>query len=50
MTPSKVQYLVQRLYERSSLAGEVPGGAAVGALHATFVTEALAHWAEVLRA
>jgi len=50
MTASKVQYLVQRLYERSGLSGEVPEGAAVHALHATFVAEALARWAEVLRA
>jgi len=49
MTSSKVQYLVQRLYERSGLAGQVPEGTAVQALHATFVAEALAHWAAVLR-
>ena len=49
MTSSKVQYLIQRLYERSGLDSQVPEGAAVQALHATFVAEALAHWAEVLR-
>ena len=49
MTSSKVQYLIQRLYERSGLDGQVPEGAAVQALHATFVAEALAHWADVLR-
>jgi site-specific recombinase XerD len=49
MTPSKVQYLIQRLYERSGLGSQVPEGAAVQALHATFVAEALSHWAEVLR-
>ena len=49
MTSSKVQYLIQRLYERSGLDGQVPEGAAVQALHATFVAEALAHWTEVLR-
>src|SRR2546426_535295 len=49
MTSSKVQYLIQRLYERSGLDSHVPEGAAVQALHATFVAEAMAHWAEVLR-
>jgi hypothetical protein len=49
MTSSKVQYLIQRLYERSGLDSQVPEGTAVQALHATFVAEALAHWAEVLR-
>ena len=49
MTSSKVQYLIQRLYERSGLDSQVPEGAAVQALHATFAAEALAHWAEVLR-
>jgi len=49
MTSSKVQYLIQRLYERSGLDSQVPEGTAVHALHATFVAEALAHWAEVLR-
>jgi site-specific recombinase XerD len=49
MTSSKVQYLIQRLYERSGLDNQVPEGAAVQALHATFAAEALAHWAEVLR-
>ena len=48
MTSSKVQYLIQRLYERSGLGSQVPEGAAVQALHATFVAEAMAHWAEVL--
>jgi site-specific recombinase XerD len=49
MTSSKVQYLIQRLYERSGLDNQVPEGTAVQALHATFAAEALAHWAEVLR-
>ena len=49
MTSSKLQYLIQRLYERSGLGSQVPEGAAVQALHATFVAEAMAHWAEVLR-
>src|SRR5437660_2844326 len=49
MTSSKVQYLIQRLYERRGLDSQVPEGAAVQALHATFVAEAMAHWAEVLR-
>src|SRR2546427_3480465 len=49
MTSSKVQYLIQRLYERSGLDSQVPEGTAVQALHATFVAEALAHRAEVLR-
>jgi len=49
MTSSKVQYLIQRLYERSGLDSQVPEKTAVQALHATFVAEALAHWAEVLR-
>jgi len=49
MTSSKVQYLIQRLYERSGLDSQVPEGAAVQALHATFAAEALAHWADVLR-
>src|SRR6266436_367148 len=49
MTSSKVQYLIQRLYERSGLGSQVPEGTAVHALHATFVAEALVHWAEVLR-
>jgi integrase/recombinase XerD len=49
MTSSKVQYLIQRLYERSGLDSQVPEGTAVQALHATFAAEALAHWAEVLR-
>jgi len=49
MTSSKVQYLIQRLYERSGLDSQVPEGSAVLALHATFAAEALAHWAEVLR-
>jgi integrase/recombinase XerC len=49
MTSSKVQYLIQRLFERSGLRSQVPEGTAVHALHATFVAEALAHWAEVLR-
>jgi integrase/recombinase XerD len=49
MTSSKVQYLIQRLYERSGLYSQVPEGSAVQALHATFAAEALAHWAEVLR-
>jgi site-specific recombinase XerD len=49
MTSSKIQYLIQRLYERSGLDSQVPEGTAVQALHATFATEALAHWAEVLR-
>jgi site-specific recombinase XerD len=50
MTSSKVQYLIQRLYERSGLGSQVPEGTAVQALHATFVAEALAHWAEALKA
>jgi site-specific recombinase XerD len=50
MTSSKVQYLIQRLYERSGLDSQVPEGTAVQALHATFAAEALAHWAEVLKA
>jgi site-specific recombinase XerD len=50
MTSSKVQYLIQRLYERSGLDGQVPEKTAVQALHATFVAEALAHGAEVLKA
>ena len=50
MTSSKVQYLIQRLYERSGLDSQVPEGTAVQGLHATFVAEALAHWAEVLEA
>jgi hypothetical protein len=49
MTSSKVQYLIQRLYERSGLDNQVPEGTAVQALHATFAAEALAHWADVLR-
>ena len=49
MTSSKLQYLIQRLYERSGLDSQVPEGAAVQALHATFAAEALAHWADVLR-
>jgi integrase/recombinase XerD len=49
MTSSKVQYVIQRLYERSGLDSQVPEGTAVQALHATFAAEALAHWAEVLR-
>ena len=49
MTSSKVQYLIQRLYERSGLYSQVPEGTGVHALHATFVAEALAHWSEVLR-
>ncbi len=49
MTSSKVQYLIQRLYERSGLDRQVPEKTAVQALHATFVAEAMAHWAEVLR-
>ena len=49
MTSSKVQYLIQRLYERSGLDSQVPEGTAVQALHATFVAEAMAHWAEVLK-
>jgi site-specific recombinase XerD len=49
MTSSKIQYLIQRLYERSGLDSQVPEGTAVQALHATFAAEALAHWAEVLR-
>lgn len=49
MTSSKVQYLIQRLYERSGLDGQVPEGTAVQGLYATFAAEALAHWAEVLR-
>jgi site-specific recombinase XerD len=49
MTSSKVQYLIQRLHERSGLDSQVPEGTAVQALHATFVAEGLAHWAEVLR-
>jgi site-specific recombinase XerD len=49
MTSSKVQYLIQRLYERSGLDSQVPEGTAMQALHATFAAEALAHWAEVLR-
>src|ERR1700730_5549197 len=49
MTSSKIQYLIQRLYERSGLDNQVPEGTAVQALHATFAAEALAHWAEVLR-
>jgi site-specific recombinase XerD len=49
MTSSKVQYLIQRLYERSGLDSQVPEGTVVQALHATFAAEALAHWAEVLR-
>ena len=49
MTSSKVQYLIQRLYERSGLDSQVPEKTAVQALHATFVAEALANWAEVLR-
>ena len=49
MTSSKVQYLIQRLYERSGLDSQVPEGTAVQALHATFAAEALAHWAGVLR-
>jgi site-specific recombinase XerD len=49
MTSSKIQYLIQRLYERSGLDSQVPEETAVQALHATFVAEALAHWAEVLR-
>jgi site-specific recombinase XerD len=50
MTSSKVQYLIQRLYERSGLDSQVPEKTAVQALHATFAAEALAHWAEVLKA
>jgi hypothetical protein len=50
MTSSKVQYLIQRLYERSGLDSQVPEQTAVQALHATFTAEALAHWAEVLKA
>jgi integrase/recombinase XerC len=50
MTSSKVQYLVQRLYERSGLDSQVPEKTAVHALHVTFAAEALAHWAEVLKA
>ena len=50
MTSSKIQYLIQRLYERSGLDSQVPEGAAVQALYATFVAEALAHWAEALKA
>jgi site-specific recombinase XerD len=49
MTSSKVQYLIQRLYERSGLDSQVPERTAVQALHATFAAEAVAHWAEVLR-
>jgi site-specific recombinase XerD len=49
MTSSKVQYLIQRLYEHSGLDSQVPEGTAVQALYATFAAEALAHWAEVLR-
>jgi integrase/recombinase XerD len=49
MTSSKVQYLIQRLYERSGVDSQVPEGTAVQALHATFAAEALAHWAGVLR-
>jgi site-specific recombinase XerD len=50
MTSSKVQYLIQRLYERSGLDSQVPEGTAVQALYATFVAEALARWAEALKA
>jgi IS5 family transposase len=49
MTSPKVQYLIQRLYERSGLGSQVPEGTAVQALYVTFAAEALAHWAEVLR-
>jgi integrase/recombinase XerC len=49
MTSSKVQYVIQRLYERSGLDSQVPEGTGVHALHATFVAEALAHWAEALK-
>jgi site-specific recombinase XerD len=49
MTSSKIQYLIQRLYERSGLGSQVPEGTGVQALHATFVAEALAHWAEALK-
>src|SRR4030081_2299771 len=43
MTSSKIQYLIQRLYERSGLYSQVPEGTGVQALHGTFVAEALAH-------
>src|SRR2546427_1399555 len=48
MTSSKVQYLIQRLYERSGLDSQVPEGAAVQAPHAPLVAEGLAPWADLL--